>query len=92
MSRRAPEGVDHIKWQEAIQTEVNDNMFRKGPLVKEVPKGVKRKDFTLIYSTMQLNLKLKDDGTIDKYNNISFRTAVAVYRNWLLNKPNSIIL
>jgi hypothetical protein len=66
-SRRALEGVDHIKWQEAIQTEVIDNMFRKGTLVEEVPKGVRSKDFTLIYSTMQLKLKLKDDGTIDKY-------------------------
>jgi hypothetical protein len=66
-SRRALEGIDKIKWQQAIETEVKDNMFKTGTLFEEKPHGIKGTDYTLIHSTMQLKIKLNDDGTIEKY-------------------------
>jgi hypothetical protein len=66
-SRRALEGIDKIKWQQAIGTEVQDSMVKTGTLFEEKPHGIKGTDYTLIRSTMQLKIKLNDDGTIEKY-------------------------
>jgi hypothetical protein len=66
-SKRALRDPDKQQWLEAIRTEVIDNLFGGGTLVPEVPTGTYGLDYTVIHSTMQLKIKLRDDMTIEKY-------------------------
>ena len=65
-SKSALKGLDNDKWIIAIKAET-DMIFNGGTLVEEQPTGVRGIDYHLIHSTMQLKIKLNDDGTINKY-------------------------
>jgi hypothetical protein len=38
-----------------------------GILEEELPQGARNTDYKVIHSTMQLKIKLKDDGSVDRY-------------------------
>ena len=42
-------------------------IFTGGTLVEETPSGIRGTDYHIIHSTMQLKIKLKDDGSVHKY-------------------------
>ena len=63
-SKRALRDPDREQWLDAIRKEVIDNLFGGGTLVEEVPTGTYGIDYTVIHSTMQLKIKLRDDMTI----------------------------
>ena len=65
-SKSALKGANNNDWIKALKSET-DMIFGGGTLIKENPTGVRGKDYHLIHSTMQLKIKLNDDGTINKY-------------------------
>lgn len=66
-SRRALRDGDKDLWLEAIRAEIEHSLIDGGTLVREDPTGVRGMDYTVIHSTLQLKIKLKDDLTVDKY-------------------------
>ena len=65
-SKSALKGNDCEKWKEALSAETN-MIFNGGTLVEETPAGIRGVDYHIIHSTMQMKIKLKDDGTVQKY-------------------------
>jgi hypothetical protein len=65
-TRRALGSTDRDLWLEAIEKELRQ-LFDGGTLVAETPTGIRNVDYKLIYSTLQLKIKLKSDMSIDKY-------------------------
>lgn len=62
-TRRALKGADAHYWREAIIAEM-ESLLRETLVPEEIDKSV---PYQLIRSTMQLKLKRKDDGSIDKF-------------------------
>lgn len=65
-SKSALRGLNNDAWIKAFKSET-DMIFNGGTLIEEQPTGVRGNDYHLIHSTMQLKIKLNDDGTINKY-------------------------
>ena len=64
-TKQALRSLDKDQWQQAIKKEM-DQLFLN-TLVTELPQGKYGIDYVMIHSTMQLKLKLNDDGSVDKY-------------------------
>jgi hypothetical protein len=65
-TKAALRSADHEEWLRAIRDEIHQ-LLATGTLEAETPQGSRGVDYQLIHSTMQLKLKLTDDGSIDKY-------------------------
>ena len=65
-SKQALREEDRDKWLAAIQSEWN-MLEERDTLREEKPQGRNGNDYKIIHSTLQLKVKLKDNGTVDKY-------------------------
>ena len=65
-TKRALGSADREQWLAAIRAEI-EQLFRHTLVEEALPSGIRKKDYILIHSTMQLKIKLKADMTIDKY-------------------------
>ena len=64
-TKQALQSIVKDQWQQAIKIEM-DQLFLN-TLVPELPQGRYGIDYVIIHSTMQLKLKLNDDGSVNKY-------------------------
>ena len=63
--KKALEGEDSMKWAEAIRKEIN-MLLDGGTLVAEETSSSGGR-YDLIHSTMQLKIKMNDDGSVNKF-------------------------